>query len=614
MSAIVGAVALSADAPSLRGHVDRMLSRLGQAYGGDAFAETARRIDTPGLALARLSHGLDAHAFHAAADGLTAFQMGELLGGGAPTDHAEQAALLAERYRREGPERFADGLDGSFAAAVFDPAAQRLVLATDVMANLTFYQARLGDVLLFASETKALFAVDELPCRPRDPMVLSLLVNGELINQQTLFDGVDPMPPGVVDIIALGSGGVRRHAYWQYQIDDAPPRRSRAGALDALCAVLASATGERTAWGTPGFLLSGGSDTRTILAFLPKPQAVRAVTYTARAEADRHPLGDVAIARRLAALRGMPHEIVPYAGDDVLKLVAWTTAETDAEATFVREGIWDEVRRAAGSPYLLIGDECFSCAAGSVARETMLEFIGLRDLSRCPSLWPYVRGDRFEAFCELTSAEISQLIACTEGRPANNVLDERLHSQHAFHFHNPKRRMLYRMGLQARRPLLARQVLDFNRALPMRLRKGKRLALDAMARNAPDVAALPRARDTETVDYARAFRQLERQGGQVTRFIFDDNPLLSEYLDADAVNDLVRRVTSEQSPARKRRPRLSDFIPPQARRVLAAFARKHLKMRSPYLTHPSEQLLRIVRVAAACRHVHHRCQGSPNVE
>jgi hypothetical protein len=337
---------------------------------------------------------------------------------------------------------------------------------------------------------------------------------------------------------------------------------------------------------------------------------VPAVTYTARAAEDRHPLGDVSIAVRLAELRGMPHRIVLYKGADVLDLITWTVTDTDGEAMFLREGIWSEVRSIVGSPYLLIGDECFSGAAGKVARESMLEFLGLRSLGECPTLWPFIRRDRLQEFCDISRAEVDRLLVGSEGRPLNNVLDEALHSHRAFHFSNPKRRMLYRAGMQMRRPLVALDVLDFNRALPLRQRIGKRLVLEAMKARAPDIAALPRARDTETVDYWAYLQAMEKDGGKVASFIFDDNPLLERYFDLAAVRSLVAKLTAVGQAAPRRTLRLADLLPPQHRRVLAAFARKYLHMRSPCLAGASAQLLRIVGVAAVLRHVHRRC-GAP---
>jgi asparagine synthetase B (glutamine-hydrolysing) len=599
MSALAGMVRISGNGRLLTEHLHHMLRAMAVTP-----ADAIEILSSPAGfgAIGCIRYGTDAALPAAAGPDARLLMIGELYNeqAGAHADHP--AFVLAKGQTQELP---AD-LNGSFSAAILDERRQTVTFLTDHMNSCPIFLREHDGWLYLASEVKALAALPPVPCRPHAAMILSLLTNGQLMNRQTVVEGVEQLD-GATACIA-GPAGRRQRQSWRFAIEDAPRDAGAREYLHRLSASLKSAVARECRLDSPDILLSGGQDSRALVSFMDQPGRVRAYTYTARRAGERHSLGDVGCAGALAHLVGMPHVLLQYDPGAVLALVRRSVAQSDGAAPFLREDVWDALHRDHGVSYILMGDECFSASSGPLAEGSIREYLDLRCLDECVSLLPYVRKDRLEEFIQLSRLESAKLFPAGSGRPAHNILNELLHRQRLFHFHNPKRRMIARHGIQVRRPLLDLPLLTDVGHIPFRYMIDKNIVQQAAMQARSDIAALPRARATETVKYADAFAELERQGGQVSSFLFDANPLLGDYFDLDALCGLVREVTS--GPTEARRGRLEGLLPPQVRHWLAAMARRHLHMRSGHLISKSERLLRMICISEVLRHINRRCPAT----
>jgi len=128
-------------------------------------------------------------------------------------------ALLLALYRRYGQNMAAE-LNGDYALALFDPTERRLLLARDIVGTRPLYYARVKDVLVFATEIKAM--VPALP-GPLKPNVQYLAVN--------LLGGMPPSDAGLThfeDVISLRPGHTlvweegkqtRVFRHWDYEVE-----------------------------------------------------------------------------------------------------------------------------------------------------------------------------------------------------------------------------------------------------------------------------------------------------------------------------------------------------------------------------------------------------------
>jgi asparagine synthase (glutamine-hydrolysing) len=215
-------------------------------------------------------------------------------------------------YEEEG-ERCVEGLQGMFAFAIWDSGRQRLLLARDRLGIKPLYYALTDRELLFASEIKALLAAG-WPARLDEAVVPEYLAARFVSGEQTLFQGVKPLPPATTLSWSPGQEPrVRR--YWRLPAageDGGPGLAERA---DEVRHRLTAAVRSHLMSDVPlGLFLSGGIDSSGLLALMApmvkEPVRTFAVGFSER-EAN-----ELAYARLAARAAGAEHrEVVVSPGE-----------------------------------------------------------------------------------------------------------------------------------------------------------------------------------------------------------------------------------------------------------------------------------------------------------
>jgi asparagine synthase (glutamine-hydrolysing) len=115
-----------------------------------------------------------------------------------------------EEWGRECLSRFT----GMWAFALWDSRKQELFCARDRFGIKPFYYTRVSDMILFASEIKALLVHPEVGREPDDPLLLAFLAWGVLDHTGgTMFKGVHQLPPAHrITFSLLGAGTPEQ--YW----------------------------------------------------------------------------------------------------------------------------------------------------------------------------------------------------------------------------------------------------------------------------------------------------------------------------------------------------------------------------------------------------------------
>ena len=161
-------------------------------------------------------------------------------------------------------------LRGMFAFAAWDPRTDTLLLARDRLGQKPLFLRREPHRLLFASELKALLAVDDAP-REVDPAAVDEFLTLQYVSApRCILKGYEKLPPGRLLTWRGGKAAVRR--YWSAPYDESPDEspgpdgwltRTRDAVTDAVRLRLRSDV-------PLGAFLSGGVDSTVVTAVAQK--------------------------------------------------------------------------------------------------------------------------------------------------------------------------------------------------------------------------------------------------------------------------------------------------------------------------------------------------------
>ena len=217
-------------------------------------------------------------------------------------------------------------LRGIFAMAIWDPRSRAVHLVRDHLGIKPLYWTRIsnsalgGEIVLFASEVRALLASGVLQPRLDPAGVASYLSQGFVIGPATIVEGVELLPAATVLTIALdrtetdaANPRYRLHRYWQ-------PPSSDAGrtTVDELRHELASTVRMQLVSDAPlGIFLSGGIDSSAVAALAS--EAAPGAVHTFTIGFDEGSLDESRYAARVAAAIGSQHATVTLRAEDFLR-------------------------------------------------------------------------------------------------------------------------------------------------------------------------------------------------------------------------------------------------------------------------------------------------------
>jgi len=238
--------------------------------------------------------------------------------------------ILCRLFLEERDLSFLTRLDGIYSAVIYDAAEAKVHLIADRYGLRHLYWTRHRGGLAWGSEVKAMLALPDF--RPRiDRVALEEFVrDGYVSENRTWFEDVTLLGPGTTLTWNLRQKELRIEKYWGWKsirvltgkIDDVE-------IADELARLLIKATeircrpAERV-----GTLLSGGLDSRAILAAMPdRNRPIHCVTFGQR-ECD-----DMSIAHRAAQVKGAAHHCLEINAENFLKGRAagvwWTDGQSN---------------------------------------------------------------------------------------------------------------------------------------------------------------------------------------------------------------------------------------------------------------------------------------------
>jgi asparagine synthase (glutamine-hydrolysing) len=170
-------------------------------------------------------------------------------------------------------------LRGMFAFALYDERRRKLLIARDRFGKKPLHYALAGERLLFGSEIKAILAVAPELAEVNHEALLQYMYFGYVPDPLTAFSPIQKLPPG--HLLEFEAGMVRTRQYWDLPQYGTHQPSSEEECLEELERRLAEAVRIRLISDVPlGALLSGGTDSSTVVALMARASAKPVKTFS----------------------------------------------------------------------------------------------------------------------------------------------------------------------------------------------------------------------------------------------------------------------------------------------------------------------------------------------
>jgi asparagine synthase (glutamine-hydrolysing) len=213
----------------------------------------------------------------------------------------ETIVHLYEQYGRDCVKY----LRGMFAFAIWDRRRKVLFAARDRLGIKPFYYRYDGEKLLFGSEIKAILSYPGVRAELNMSVLAEYLAFGYLSGTQTMFAGIDKLPPGyTLEVDAAGQ--LNTACYWDLTVcvDEEP--RPREYYVKTYRELLETCVSSHLMSDVPlGVFLSGGLDSSAIAAFTSKIRQEPIETFSVGYAEE--PFSELPYARQVAKHIGSRH-------------------------------------------------------------------------------------------------------------------------------------------------------------------------------------------------------------------------------------------------------------------------------------------------------------------
>lgn len=229
---------------------------------------------------------------------------------------SDDTALVLALYDAFG-EDFAIKLNGAFTLTIWDQRINKLIVTNDRLGLCPLYYSHNRDYILFASKVGALLADTSLQHSIDSTAIAQFLTFDHILGNRTLLRSVSQLPPA--SKMTYQNGNLSVQSYWKIEFPELYRRYDRSYYTEGLHYYLRQAIKRQAPGELPaGVLLSGGLDSRMVLAFLQNISPSENLhTFTFGIPG----CDDVRYAQEVSARVGTRHHVYELQPDYLLRFV-----------------------------------------------------------------------------------------------------------------------------------------------------------------------------------------------------------------------------------------------------------------------------------------------------
>lgn len=244
--------------------------------------------------------------------------------------------VIVHLYEEYGTE-FISRISGMFGLALWDKAAQRLILARDRLGIKPLYIYRRNDLLVFASELKSILACPQISAQLDPGALQEYLALGYVPAPLSIVKDVQKLMPGTM--LVAGREGVESRTYWRLPVNTNWKRSADDWAKDITEVMERSVESQMVSDVPLGAFLSGGVDSSAVVAFMARNASSPIKTYSIGFDTDTGGsyYNELPHAREVAEHFGTDHHEIVVKPDvtQLLPELLWYLDEPIADAAFI---------------------------------------------------------------------------------------------------------------------------------------------------------------------------------------------------------------------------------------------------------------------------------------
>ncbi len=238
--------------------------------------------------------------------------------------------VILRAYGRWGKDCF-ENFRGMFAFGLWDGDANRLVLARDPFGIKPLYYCAARELLVFASEVRALLASELVSPRLSPEGLASYLSFGSIETPLTIIRGVQSLPPGHLLVADPKESGIEVTVEQYGEPLFAAEGRllaDRRESADVLRTVLEESVQAHLVSDVPvGAFLSGGIDSSSVVALVSRVSAEKPRSFSVVFQ--EREFSEASYARQIAERCGADHTEIPLCEGDFLDMLPGSLSAMD---------------------------------------------------------------------------------------------------------------------------------------------------------------------------------------------------------------------------------------------------------------------------------------------